>query len=306
MVYCKHISEAKSIENILVSIQGISILQQHILQERYLRILRNFKYRCIQYSLLYYMGHFIITVGSLIVPALMSVQYTDAGTDTGDGHTEFQTNIYWITWFISLMVTASNAILALFKIDKKYFFLHTITERLRSEGWQYFSLTGRYSGMATPQFLIADHENQFIYFCHQVEKIKMKQIEEEYYKQQDDSKKDAQQQAYIQSQINNGNGISTTVKRAENGIYPLSPDKPIMQTSHTYVPDIVTDAVRSIINANASMRELIPDKYTLQKIPTNNAETLESALKTIPETKLQNSDSDSVITESSVNVIVES
>ena len=34
----------------------------------------------------------------------------------------------------------------LVKIDKKYYFLNTTLERLRSEGWQYFSLTGRYSG----------------------------------------------------------------------------------------------------------------------------------------------------------------
>jgi hypothetical protein len=69
----------------------------------------------------------------------------------------------------------------MFKIDKKYYFLHTTYEHLRSEGWQYIQLSGKYSGFYTPNEK-PTHENQFIYFCHSVEKVKMKQIEEEYYK----------------------------------------------------------------------------------------------------------------------------
>ena len=54
-------------------------------------------------------------------------------------------------------------------------------EQLRSEGWQYLELSGRYSGFHTPGTK-PTHENQFVYFCHAVEKIKMHQIEEEYFK----------------------------------------------------------------------------------------------------------------------------
>ena len=70
-----------------------------------------------------------------------------------------------------------NGILTLFKIDKKYYFIHTMLERLRSEGWQYFSLTGRYSGHLTSNNK-PTHENQFVFFTHYIEKIKMKQIYE--------------------------------------------------------------------------------------------------------------------------------
>jgi hypothetical protein len=52
-------------------------------------------------------------------------------------------------------------------------------EQLRSEGWQYLELSGRYSGFYGPN---PTHENQFIYFSHAVEKIKMRQVEEEYFK----------------------------------------------------------------------------------------------------------------------------
>jgi hypothetical protein len=54
-------------------------------------------------------------------------------------------------------------------------------EQLRSEGWQFLELSGRFSGFYTPKEK-ATHTNQFLYFCHAVEKLKMKQVEEEYYK----------------------------------------------------------------------------------------------------------------------------
>ena len=92
----------------------------------------------------------------------------------------YQNDIYWLTWTLSLLVTTFNGVLVLFKVDKKYYYLHTAIERLRSEGWQYLALTGRYSGVLTQEE--PNYENQFRFFCHYVEKLKMKQIEEEYYK----------------------------------------------------------------------------------------------------------------------------
>ena len=71
------------------------------------------------------------------------------------------------------------------KVDKKYYFLHTTRERLRSEGWQYVQLTGRYAGGLIQYKIPTSHVNQFIFFCHHVEKIRMRQIEEEYYKHEE-------------------------------------------------------------------------------------------------------------------------
>ena len=81
-----------------------------------------------------------------------------------------ENQLYWITWVISLLVTTSNGLLTLFKNDNKYLYLHTNTERLTSEGWQYTQLSGRYSGFHTPDKQ-PTHANQFIFFCHTVEKI---------------------------------------------------------------------------------------------------------------------------------------
>ena len=170
---CKETSEERY-ESVLSTVP-LQEERKNTIRRRYLPLLQDFTSRAHYYTLLFHIGHLIITVGSLIVPALLSVQYTSSLAD-------YQNNIYWLTWTLSLLVTTFNGILVLFKVDKKYYYLHTATERLRSEGWQYLALTGRYSGILTHHKEEPTHENQFRFFCHYVEKLKMKQVEEEYYK----------------------------------------------------------------------------------------------------------------------------
>jgi hypothetical protein len=144
-----------------------------VLQERYLEVLYNFHQRSITLAYMFYITRIIMTVGSILVPAFLSIQ----------GST-FQTQIYWATWVLSLSVTISNGFMTLFKIDKKYFFINTTLELLHSEGWQYVGLSGRYAGK---DGIIPTHENQFLVFFHMAEKIKMRQVEEEYWKFTDTS-----------------------------------------------------------------------------------------------------------------------
>jgi hypothetical protein len=78
------------------------------------------------------------------------------------------------------LVTTCNGILTLFKVDKKYFFLHTTLEQLKSEAWQYIHLSGKYGKVQNG--IAPTHANQYVLFAHSLEKIKLKQIEEEYFK----------------------------------------------------------------------------------------------------------------------------
>lgn len=176
----------------LDTLQNVSLtpLQQSILQKRYVLLVQEFAFRCLLLSILFHSSRFIVTVGSLIVPALLSIQYTDAAPGVaGDGSLSYR--IYWTTWVISLLVTTCNGIQTIFKLEKKYYFLHTTLEQLRSEGWLFLELSGRYSGYFTPTET-PTHENQFIFFCATVEKIKMKQVEEEYWKVNEAQQRDAQ------------------------------------------------------------------------------------------------------------------
>ena len=168
MVCIKKNSHEQALFDMFQSLR-IEQYKKTVLQQRYLEVLRNFHVRARRLEFMFYLSRLIVTIGSILVPAFLSIQ----------GSTE-QTQIYWVTWVISLSVTISNGLISLFKLDKKYFFINTTLEMLHSEGWQYIALSGRYAGKDT--IIPSTHENQFLVFSYMAEKIKMRQVEEEYWK----------------------------------------------------------------------------------------------------------------------------
>jgi hypothetical protein len=146
---------------------------RQILEERYLRLLETSFRRCRRIALVYNMNRLCITIGSIIVPALLSIQRTDTVLSASIA-------IFWTTWIISLMVTISNGLMTMFKFDRKYYLYHASFEQLKTEGWQYFSLTGNYRDPKAHT-----HEQQFGVFAQTIERIRMRQTEEEYVKLQD-------------------------------------------------------------------------------------------------------------------------
>ena len=149
-----------------------------VLTLRVTDLLREYKKRAIRYSHSFNVLRVVISVGSLIVPSVLTIEYS-----RGDIHEcpYMGQGVFWIVWITSLLVTISNGIVALLKVDKKYYTLNTTYQHITSEAWQYIELSGKYSGFYTPG-QEATHQNQFIYFCHIIEKLRMKQVEDEYYK----------------------------------------------------------------------------------------------------------------------------
>ncbi len=155
-------------------LKGLTPQQIATIKHRYHFLMKEYRRRCFLYSILFYFLKTTMTAGSLAVPALLTIQTKD--TSSNDV-------MYWVTWTISLAVTTANGLMTLFKLDKRFFQLHGVAERLRSETWQYLTLSGRYSGhygKDTPT-----HANQYVYYCSHVEKIRMKHVEEEFIKQAD-------------------------------------------------------------------------------------------------------------------------
>jgi hypothetical protein len=165
--------------HLMNSLRDLTPFQRNALINRYVSITENIRRRACIWAWVFHIGRTIVTVGSLIVPALLSIQYADTG---GVNSQYISIQIYWLTWFVSLLVTTCNGILTLFKVDKKYYFLHTTLEQLKSEAYQYIHLSGKYSGHFLKGLVQPTHGNQYVYFCHSIEKIKLKQVEEEYYK----------------------------------------------------------------------------------------------------------------------------
>lgn len=164
------------IQKLMDTIETLDIepYKKRVLQERYLNVVENFQIRANCLSCMFYVSRIIVTVGSILVPAFLSIQ-----------NSNYQTQIYWLTWITSIFVTLCNGLITLFKLDKKYYFIYTSLELLKSEGWQYIALSGRYY----PKDISVSptHESQFLAFFHMTEKIKMRQVEEEYWKFTDTS-----------------------------------------------------------------------------------------------------------------------
>jgi hypothetical protein len=168
---------ADHMDDIFDELTDLTTLQRHSIKERYRFLMTEYRYRCRLYAVLFYMFRITMTVGSLAVPALLSIQ-------SGSSAPSY---MYWLTWGVSLAVTTSNGVMTLFKLDKRFFSLHATAERLRSETWQFVQLAGRYSGHhGTTK---PSHANQFVYYCSQLEKINMARVDDEYIKAGDDSTK---------------------------------------------------------------------------------------------------------------------
>jgi hypothetical protein len=108
---CKLYKDRTTIEAVLEEIDLPPIQKQHI-QSRYITILENMKKRVHKYSIVFHIGHFIITVGSLFVPALLSIQNSNVSFSVNG----YSIPVYIITFIVSLLVTIFNGILTLFKL----------------------------------------------------------------------------------------------------------------------------------------------------------------------------------------------
>ena len=229
----KNRNKVDELITLITHLPHLTAVERFLLRSRYIELLISFHRRCAYYSLLHRVLRLIVTIGSLLVPALLSVQYD----------TVYKPHMYWTTWVISLAVTTSNGIFTLFKIDKKYYFTHTINELLWSEGWQYFALTGRYgaAGHLLPAGAAHTHSTMFPFFCHYIEKIKIKQVEEEYYKGVE-----TDQSAILQTQIRNVQQQHTASipNQGTSKLYPFTPDKNIVKTAENRPAE-----TRSEINA---------------------------------------------------------
>jgi hypothetical protein len=161
------------------SLTDLTLQQRATVKERYRFLMAEYRYRCRFYTFLFYTLRMTMTVGSLAVPALLSLKSTSDSENV----------LYWFTWSLSLAVTTAHGLTTLFKLDKRFFMLHAIAERLRTETWQYLSLSGLYSGHYGGHK--PTHKNQYVYYMTQLEKIRMKHIDEEFIRQADMGEKAA-------------------------------------------------------------------------------------------------------------------
>lgn len=162
-------NNTKEIVRLLRSITVLTGFQKRVIELRYISLLEEYERRLRYIDPCYHASRLLVSIGSVAVPALLSIQ---SPTST------FSTPLFWTTWMISLSVTVCHNLTSIFRFDKKYFGIHSTLERLKSEGWQYLELTGNYSGHHG--HVAPTHANQYVYFLNKIERIKLKQVEEEF------------------------------------------------------------------------------------------------------------------------------
>lgn len=183
-------SYANQVNEIINTLDLDSETDRSILKSRFLSEVVKYEERKLYTKKYYDRFRFIVTVGSIILPAILSLGQMDPKKLPKN----FDQIVYWSSWTISLMVTASNGFLQLFSLDKNYFEYALTTEQLKTEGWQYFQLSGKYEDDESHQAAYKD-------FSKSIENIKRKQVEKEYSGKGDISKKKKEKPFDFQAEL---------------------------------------------------------------------------------------------------------
>ena len=162
-------SYANQVNGIIDTLELDSETDRGILKSRFLSEVVEYERRKLKTKKYYDIFRFIVTTGSILLPAILSLGQMDPTKLPKN----FDQITYWSSWTISLMVTASNGFLQLFSLDKNYFEYALTTEQLKTEGWQFFQLSGKYEDDES-------HQEAYKDFSKSIENIKRKQVEKEY------------------------------------------------------------------------------------------------------------------------------
>jgi len=160
---------SKNIDDIIKGIDLENNYDKSILRYRFLDEIKFYEQKRDHTKKYYNAFRFCVTTGSILLPAILSMGQMDPSKLPK----HFDQITYWMTWTISLTVTACNGFLQLFSLDKNYFNYSTVVEQLKTEGWQFFGLCGKYEDYKT-------HQEAYKIFSKSIEHIKRKQVEQEF------------------------------------------------------------------------------------------------------------------------------
>ena len=211
----------------------------------------------------YNVFRFIVTTGSILLPAILSIGQMDPEKLPRN----FDQVTYWSSWSISLLVTISNGFLQLFSLDKNFFSYSLVVEQLKTEGWQYFGLSGKYEDY--------DKHDKESYkeFCKAVENIKRKQVEAEFQGKGNNTKKkvdfdfDKKMKEFMEKSKNDEmfKPLVDTVNNVSNL------QKNVINNITDNIQDSVNDNIKSTINDNIdNIQSTINDIEDPTKPPREN------------------------------------
>ena len=156
----------------LIANTDLNDIQKKAIKVRVLSVVKRLRDRLSRLSISYTILRTTTTVGSLLVPSLLAVQSNIDATGS-----------YWAMWGIGLSVSLSNAFVSLFRVDKNYFTVGDLIEKIESEAWMYLTLSGKYQKEDLEDLEegnITGHKSQFSVFMERCELMMNKAIRTEY------------------------------------------------------------------------------------------------------------------------------
>tara|TARA_B100001094_G_scaffold219029_1_gene213132 strand:- start:1 stop:519 length:519 start_codon:yes stop_codon:yes gene_type:complete len=153
------------------------------------------------------------------------------------------------------MVTGSNGFLQLFSLDKNYFSYSMVVEQLKTEGWQFFGLSGKYEDYP-------DHQSAYKNFSKSVESIKRKQIDQEFSSGKGNDKKKkfdfkGEMQKFAQEQNANLGMTNAPPSKQIEKIGTVAESIPTISAVKTLVDSVpqVKDVVDSVPKVDEILKE---------------------------------------------------
>ena len=189
----------------------------------------------------YNIFRFIVTTGSILLPAILSMGQMDPNKLPKN----FDMITYWASWTISLSVTASNGFLQLFSLDKNYFSYSMVVEQLKTEGWQFFGLSGKYEDYPS-------HQEAYRNFSKSVESIKRKQVEQEFSNGKGDSKK---KKFDFQGEMKKFQTEQTTVMMQP--VKETLTNNIVNKVANNVAEEVVRDVAEEVVNKVKDVEEIV-------------------------------------------------
>ena len=148
---------------------SLSLFNKSIMRERYIPMVNAMIMESIRSNIFYIVLQTTITFGSILVPALLSTEKKSIFyNSTKEEEIEYQHNLYWTIWGISLAVTLSNAVVQLTSIDKKYIMRHINVSHMKKEGWLFLQKAGEIYG----QYNNNNHDTFINIFWNRIEQLR--------------------------------------------------------------------------------------------------------------------------------------
>jgi hypothetical protein len=136
-----HIPETFDTWASLIDDTDLTNIQKHAIKTRIISVVMRLRARLRRLSVAYTCLRTTTTVGSLLVPSILTLQSpTQPVTQPTDGF-----SAYWAIWGIGLVVSVSNAFVSLFRVDKNYYTIGNLLEKIESESWLFLTQSGPYN-----------------------------------------------------------------------------------------------------------------------------------------------------------------